>query len=375
MVAYLDCNATTPLDPAVRDVMLHYFDVEYGNAGSRTHEFGARAKRAVQEAREQVACVVEASPDEVIFTSGATESNNIALLGLAPFGEANGKKHIVTTAIEHKAVLEPCQELERRGFEVTYVEPSSDGRVSAKAVAGAVRADTLLVSVMHVNNETGIIQPVKEIADELAATETFFHVDAAQGFGKELSDLRTRGIQLLSVSGHKIYGPKGVGALVLRRHKRLVPLRPISFGGGQERGLRPGTQPVALIAALGAAAEQALLKNEERREACIAIRERLWTALEPLGARLNGSFEHLAANTINLSFPAVDSEAVMLCVKDLAAFSNGSACTSSSYEASHVLKAMHLSQDTIDGACRFSWCHSSTEPDWLQVAARIKQLM
>lgn len=375
MVAYLDCNATAPLDPAVREVMLHYFDIEYGNAGSRTHEFGARAKQAVQKARKQLGAVVDATPDEVIFTSGATESNNLAILGLAAFGEAEGKRHIVTTAIEHKAVLEPCEELERRGFEVSYVKPNADGRVPVDAVLKAVRSDTLLVSVMHVNNETGMIQPIAEIAEGLGNTGSFFHVDAAQGFGKELSQLRSTKISLISVSGHKIYGPKGVGALIVRRGETRVPLNPLLFGGSQERGLRPGTLPVPLIAAIGEAAEQAVLQNSERTRACIAVRDRLWAAFEPLGVCLNGSFEHLAANCINLSFPGADSEAVMLCTKDIAAFSNGSACTSSSYEPSHVLKSMELSRERIDGAVRLSWCHESEEPDWAALASRVEQLI
>jgi cysteine desulfurase len=374
MVAYLDCNATTPLDPAVREVMLHYFDVEYGNAGSRTHEFGVRAKQAVQKARRQVAEVVDAVPDEVIFTSGATESNNLAILGLAAFGEAEGKKHIVTTAIEHKAVLEPCEELERRGFEVVYIAPKKEGRVSVDDVLSAVRSDTLLVSVMHVNNETGMIQPVAEIAEGLAATESFFHVDAAQSFGKELAGLRTDRVHLISISGHKIYGPKGVGALIVRRRRRAPPLMPLSFGGGQERGLRPGTQPVALIAALGEAAEQALSNIGQRRNACLAFQRQLWTALEPVGAQLNGTWENLIPNTANISFPGVDSEAILLCAKDIGAFSNGSACTSSTYSPSHVLTAMGLERERVDSACRFSWCHTTGDVDWSLFAQRVTQL-
>lgn len=374
MVTYLDCNATTPLDPVVREVMLHYFDVEYGNEGSRTHEFGARAKQAVQKARKQLAAVVDATPDEIVFTSGATESNNLAILGLASFGESQGKKHLVTTAIEHKAVLEPCEELERRGFQVSYISPNADGRVEAKDVLSAIRPDTLLVSVMHVNNETGMIQPIGEIAKLLGEWDTFFHVDAAQGFGKELEDLHSKRIDLISVSAHKIYGPKGIGALVARRCRRALPIKSIGFGGGQERGLRPGTLPVPLIAALGEAAEQAVLHNATRRDACLRMQRSLWSALEPLTPTLNGSWEYLAPNAMNVSFVGLDSEAVMLSTKEIASFSNGSACTSSTYAPSHVLMAMGLEGDRIDGACRFSWCHMTDEPNWEHLTQRIMQL-
>ncbi|HMN14408.1 MAG TPA: aminotransferase class V-fold PLP-dependent enzyme, partial [Bellilinea sp.] len=214
---YLDCNATTPLDPEVRDILLHFLNTEFGNEGSRTHEYGARAKQAVQKARDQVAAVVAAKRDEVIFTSGATESNNLAILGLQQAGEGQGKKHIITTAIEHKAVLEPFDALERAGFEVTRVGVGADGSVDPEAIRAALRSDTLLVSVMHVNNETGIRQPLDSIADILKNHPAYFHADAAQGFGKDLEPLRNPRIDLISISGHKIYAPKGIGALVMRR--------------------------------------------------------------------------------------------------------------------------------------------------------------
>jgi len=252
---YLDCNATTPLDPRVRQVLLRYLDEEYGNEGSRTHEYGSAAKRAVQQARDQVASVVDCKREEVLFTSGATESNNLAILGLVDFGIANNRRHIVSTMIEHKAVLEPLADLESRGFEVTYVKPQADGIVRAVDVLSALRPDTLLVTVMHVNNETGVIQPVDEIASGMANHLAFLHVDAAQSFGKIAVTLKNQRIDLISVSGHKIYAPKGIGALITRRRGyEKVPLKPLMFGGGQERGIRPGTLPVALIAALGEAA-------------------------------------------------------------------------------------------------------------------------
>ena len=248
MAVYLDCNATTPLEPEVQREMLRFFEGEFGNAGSRTHEFGARAKQAIQKARDQVAALVSAQREEVIFTSGATESNNLAILGLAAFGEQSKRRHIISTQIEHKAVLEPLEELERRGFEVEFLAPNSDGRVETEKIHAALRPDTLLVSVMHANNETGVIQPIEEIATILGKHAAYFHVDAAQTFGKLIEPLRNPRIDFISASAHKIYGPKGVGALIARRRGfDRAPLTPLLFGGGQERGLRPGTLPVPLI--------------------------------------------------------------------------------------------------------------------------------
>jgi cysteine desulfurase len=375
MIAYFDCAATAPLAPEARQALLHYTDVAYGNAGSRTHQLGIDAKQAVQAARAAIANVVAAQPDEVIFTSGATEANNIAILGLEEHGRKTNRRHIVTTAIEHKAVLEPVQALIGRGFEATFVGSREDGRVEADELLAAVRPDTLLVSVMHANNETGVIQPLAEIARGLDGLPAFLHVDAAQGFGKELDLLRLDRVQLVSISGHKIYAPKGVGALICRRTPERVPLTALHFGGGQERGLRPGTLPVPLIAAFGAAAAAAVADHGQRLQACLAIRERLLRALLPLGAVINGNQKHCLASTISLSFPGLDSEAVMLVLKDLVALSNGSACTSASYERSHVLTAMGLEEDRIDSALRWSWSHMTEEPDWQQVTHTIRRLL
>ena len=374
MTAYFDCAATAPLAPEAREALLRYTDLAYGNAGSRTHEFGAEAKRGADAARSAVADIVGARADEVIFTSGATEANNLALLGLRAHCESTGKRHIVTTAIEHKAVLEPVQALVKAGFEASVVAPEADGRVSADAVLAAVRPDTCVVSVMQANNETGAFQPIAAIAEGLMDHPAYFHVDAAQGFGKELASLRHPRVQLISASAHKLCGPKGVGALIARRGRERVPLSPLVYGGGQERGLRPGTLPVALIAAFGAACAAAEREIEQRRAVCVAIRGRLLEALLPLGAAINGAPDDSLASTINLSFPGLDSEAVMLVLKDVIALSNGSACTSASYEPSHVLSAMGLPCVRIEGALRFSWCHMSEEPDWTEVAARIKSL-
>lgn len=266
MAAYLDCAATTPIDPHVLDVCIRYLRDDFGNAGSRTHTAGQDARRAVERARDQVAAVVRAQRGDVLFTSGATEANNLALLGLEPYGRQTGKTHLISTAIEHRAVLEPMEELERRGFTLTLVRPDSNGVVDPQAIADAIRPETLLVSVMQVNNETGAMQPIAQIAEQIAGSPVYFHTDASQGFAKAPEALQHPRIDLISISAHKICGPKGVGALIARRRGReKPPLQPLTFGGGQERGLRPGTLPVALIAALGEAAERWSLAAAERR--------------------------------------------------------------------------------------------------------------
>ena len=372
---YLDCNATTPLDPVVRDAVTRWFAEEIGNAGSRTHEYGLQAQRAVQRARAQVAAVVDAATEEVLFTSGATESNNIAILGLAGFGESSGKRHVVTTAIEHKAVLEPIGVLAGQGFEVSVVPPTSKGIVMPDAIRAAIRSDTLLVSVMHVNNETGMCQPIRDIAGELEGHEAYLHVDAAQGFGKELEQLRSQRIDLISISSHKIFGPMGLGALVTRRRRfARPPLTPLSFGGGQERGLRPGTLPTPLIIGLGVAAETAVTDARPRAQRSAAIREKALAALLPLGIHIHGDPERSMAHVLNFSVEGVDSEALMLALKDVVAVSNGSACTSQNYRPSHVLTAMGLSADAVVGAVRMSWCHLTPDVDWNGIVSRIRSL-
>ncbi len=375
MVAYLDCNATTPIDPEVEQEFLRYIREEFGNAGSRTHEFGTRAKQAVQRARDQVAVVVKCQREEAIFTSGATESNNLALLGLREHGEKTGRKYIITTAIEHKAVLEPLEFLAARGFTVTLLKPDAGGSVSAEQVAAALQPDTLLVSVMHVNNETGVIQPLDDIAKALAQHEAFFHVDAAQGFGKRIAELQNPRLDLISISGHKIYAPKGIGALVTRRRGyERPPLTPLTFGGGQERGLRPGTLPVALIVALGKAAEVATRDHQKRTKRCEQIKRAALTAFQQIGGVPTGDQNKTVPSTFNVAIPGLDSEAVMLALKELVAISNGSACTSQNYTASHVLTAMNLPDDHIKGALRFSWCHMTTDVSWNEVVRVIASL-
>ena len=361
---YLDCAATCPIDPRVQAELRRYAEVDFGNAGSRTHAYGQTARQAVERARAHVARVVDARRNEVVFTSGATESNNLAILGLESFGRAERRTHLVGTKIEHHAVLEPLRVLVARGFDLTLVDPEPGGWVDADRVAAAVRPDTLLVSVMQVNNETGIQQPIAEIADRLAGSQAFLHVDAAQGFGKALAALRHRRVDLISVSGHKICGPKGTGALIARRRDGArPPLTPLLYGGGQELGLRPGTLPVALIAAFGKAAELALDEHDVRLATAQGFQERLLAALAPLAPRVHGDADRRLPYILNLSIPGWDKETLIEAWADLAAISDGAACTSQSYTCSHVLAAMGLSPEEEAGAVRLSWCHLSELPD------------
>jgi cysteine desulfurase len=375
MTAYLDCNATTPIEPSVGELVVRYTLEEFGNAGSRTHEFGARAKQAVQEARDHVGKVVGASREDVVFTSGATESNNLAILGLAAEGERTGKKHLISTRIEHKAVLEPLEVLEKAGFQVTLLDVDERGWVEPDALRAALRDDTLLVSVMQVNNETGVSQPIQEITKIIEDHPAYFHVDAAQGFGKEIASLASPRLDLISLSGHKIYGPKGVGALIIRRrgYKR-PPLEPLIYGGGQERGLRPGTLPVPLVVGLGEAARVALRDSDARAKACNSIREQALADFAAIGAIVNGDPQRILPHVLNISIPGVSAEAAMVALKGIVAISNGSACTSHSYTPSHVLEAMGFEKERILSSLRISWCHMTPDVDWSEVAARLAKL-
>jgi cysteine desulfurase len=307
-----------------------------------------------------------------VFTSGATESNNLAILGLAEHGVAVGKRHLVSTEIEHKAVLEPLEVMKRRGFEVTLVPPEENGRVDADKILAAVRGDTLLVSLMQVNNETGVIQPVDAVAKLLADREVLLHVDAAQGFGKLLDSLRNDRIDLISISSHKIFGPVGVGALVIRhRRGETIPLCPLLFGGGQELGLRPGTLPAALISGFGLAAELAMHEAEQRRQICLQIRQEIQNGLRPLCPVIHGDLELSLPHVLSVSFPRWDGDQVVEALEGIAAVSTGSACTSVCATASHVLAAMNVGQPELDGAIRFSWSHATDATQLRDVLERI----
>ena len=358
MSIYLDCNATTPIEPEVVEKMNNYLTTDFGNEGSHTHSFGSVAKKAVHEATDHVVSLVNASRNEIIFTSGATESNNIAILGLKDYGLKNNKKHIITSAIEHKAVLEPIQELEKVGFEVDIINVDKSGRVNPKDIKDKLREDTLLISIMAVNNETGVIQPINEIIEIIKDHDCYFHVDAAQMYGKDVDTLSNKRIDLTSISGHKVFGPKGIGALVTRlRNFNKPPLQPLFFGGGQQAKLRPGTLPVHLIVGLGVAAKIAKKNLKKRQEQNKKIYDQIIKLMKSLNGNLNGDEKYLLGNCINFSVPNVDAEAFMLTTKDLISISNGSACTSSTYEPSHVIKAMNNNENIVKGAVRISWCH------------------
>ena len=366
MGIYLDYSASTPIDERVLEKMIDIYRNHYGNADSRTHQFGSDARSIVEDARMKTGKLFDTAPEFVFFTSGSTESNNMAVLGLEEYGNASGRKHILTTAMEHKSVLEPCRRLEKRGFEVEYLRPGENGRISAGEVLKRVRPDTLLVSVMHVNNETGTLQPVRELGEVLRDSEVYFHVDASQSCGKLVEELRMLPCDLLSASAHKMYGPQGIGILIIRnKNGRRSALQPILFGGGQERGMRPGTLPVALIAGLGEAAEILTREYRDNQEKYKRNQETILEILRDSGVRyqINGDLAYHMETTLNISFEGYDSEALMLSLEaeDIAGISNGSACTSHSYEPSYVLQAMGLDAERIASAVRISWGREPVE--------------
>ena len=358
MGVYLDYNASAPIDSCVLDVMLDVYRNVVGNSDSRTHDFGENSRKVVENARGQVARLLNVSTGEVFFTSGSTESNNIAIRGLREYAIANNKMHVITSTIEHKAVLETVKSLERKGFTVDLVQPEEDGRVDAKKVLSLVKDDTLLVSLMHANNETGVIQPVKEIGEALEEKGILFHIDATQSCGKLVPELKELKYNMLSLSAHKLSGPQGVGALILRKKRyKLPPIKAITFGGQQEHGIRPGTVPVALVAGLGKACELAEENYENNMLRYIQNKKAVMSLIEKSGLdfEINGNQEFCMPNTVNVSFRGVKSEALMLYSKQYCAVSNGSACTSNDYSPSYVLTAMGLDADRISSAIRISW--------------------
>jgi cysteine desulfurase len=360
---YLDYAATTPVDPAVAAAMVACLTTEgdFGNASSATHVFGHRAAARIQTARAQVAALIGAEPDEMTFTSGATESNNLAILGLARSNADRGR-HVITTRIEHKAVLDPCKRLEREGFVVTYLSPDLEGRVGVAAVRAALRPDTILVSVMFVNNEIGVIQDVGGIGALCRDRGIAFHTDAAQAVGKIPIDVSKLPIDFLSLTGHKFYGPKGAGALYVRRGSRPL-LKPLLFGGGQERGLRPGTLPTHQIVGLGAACELAMRQLAADQERLTALRERLWKGLADLGGvHLNAEGAPRVPGILSVSFEGVEGESLVTSLTSLA-LSTGSACNSASEEPSYVLRSLGRATQLAQSTLRFSLGRNTTEAD------------
>lgn len=349
--AYLDNQATTPLDPRVLDAMMPYMTGKFGNPHSRSHAFGWEAEDQIEKARESVANLIGASAKEIIFTSGATESNNLAIKGVASYNPA--KKHIITTSTEHKCILASCRHLEDSGYAVTYLPVQTDGLISLSELEQAIRPDTAMVSIMAVNNEIGVIQPIEEIGKLCRSKGVLFHTDGAQAVGKIPLDMKH--IDLMSISGHKLYGPKGIGALYIRRRNPRVRMRPQIDGGGQERGLRSGTLATPLVVGLGRAAEIALVEMERDRRHIDALSQRLYNGLTSRlpDVTLNGSFSKRYCGNLNMSFSCVEGESLLMGLSKQIAISSGSACTSASLEPSYVLRAIGVGEELAHTSLRF----------------------
>ena len=358
---YLDHHATTPLDKRVLDEMMPYFTEKFGNASSLDHPFGYDASVAVEDAREKIANAIGARHDEIVFTSGATESNNLALKGIAHFYQKRGK-HIITLKTEHKAVLDTCRQLEREGFEVTYLDPLPNGLLDIDLFKKTIREDTILASFMHVNNEIGVIQDLQTIGDICRENKVFFHVDAAQSVGKIEIDLTALPVDLMSFSAHKIYGPKGMGALYVSRKPR-VRLEAQIHGGGHERGMRSGTLATHQIVGMGEAFAIAKAEMKEEHARTLKLRQRLYAGFSDMEeVVVNGDLDQRIAGNLNISFNYVEGESLMMAISDVAV-SSGSACTSSSLEPSYVLRALGLSDELAHSSIRFSVGRYTTEKD------------
>lgn len=358
--AYFDYNATTPVDPLVLEAMLPYFGLHFGNAASRTHVFGAEAEEAVSKARQQLARLLKADPKEVVFTSGATESINLAIKGAWEANQHLGN-HIITVSTEHKAVLDTCEHLARLGADITYLQPDGEGLITADQVEAALKPSTLLISVMAANNETGVLQPIQEIGTIARQHGVLFHTDATQAVGKLPLSFADSPIDLLSLSGHKLYGPKGIGALIARKN---VALTAQQDGGRHERGRRSGTLNVPGIVGLGEAANQARLQLADESGRMATLRDRLEAGIlsQLPSASVNGNRRFRLPNTTNIAFAGVDGELLLLSLNEIAV-SNGSACTSASTDPSHVLKAMGLSDDLAYSSVRFSLGRFTSETE------------
>ncbi|ADZ43529.1 cysteine desulfurase [Yersinia enterocolitica] len=360
---YLDYAATTPVDPRVAEKMMQYLTLDgiFGNPASRSHKFGWQAEEAVDIARNDIAALVGADPREIVFTSGATESDNLAIKGAANFYQKKGK-HIITCKTEHKAVLDTCRQLEREGFEVTYLAPQSNGIIDLKQLEAAMREDTILVSIMHVNNEIGVVQDIAEIGEMCRSRGIIFHVDATQSVGKLLIDLSKLKVDLMSFSAHKVYGPMGIGALFVRRKPR-IRIEAQQHGGGHERGMRSGTLPVHQIVGMGEAYRIAKEEMESEAARLRSLRLRLWNGIKDIEeVYLNGDLENGVPGILNVSFNYVEGESLIMALKDLAV-SSGSACTSASLEPSYVLRALGMNDELAHSSIRFSLGRFTTEEE------------
>jgi cysteine desulfurase len=370
---YMDYSATTPVDPRVAEKMCQYLtpDGMFGNPASRSHKFGWDADDAVEQARSDVAALLNADPKEIVWTSGATESDNLAIKGAAHFYRKQGK-HIITSKTEHKAVLDTCRQLEREGFEVTYLDPEPNGLIDLAKLEAAMRDDTILVSIMHVNNEIGVIQDIEAIGELTRARKILFHVDAAQSAGKVPLDMERMKVDLLSLSAHKIYGPKGIGALYVRRKPR-VRLEAQMHGGGHERGMRSGTLATHQIVGMGEAFRLAKAEMAQDNERIMQLRDRLWNGIKGMDeVYLNGDLEHRVAGNLNISFAYVEGESLIMALKDFAV-SSGSACTSASLEPSYVLRALGREDELAHSSIRFTIGRFTTEEEVDYVIGLISQ--
>ncbi|MFN0103230.1 MAG: IscS subfamily cysteine desulfurase [Bryobacteraceae bacterium] len=368
---YFDNHATTPVDPRVLDAMLPYFTEHFGNAASRNHAYGWAAEDAVEKARKQIASLIGATSKEIVFTSGATESNNLALKGVAEMYAEKGN-HIITAATEHKAVLDTCKHLEKKGCRVTYLPLKGDGLIDLDMLRDAITDKTILISIMYANNEIGVLQPIKEIGKIAKERGVLFHTDAVQAVGKVPVNVIEDGIDLMSITGHKIYGPKGVGALYVRRKSPRVQLTAQMDGGGHERGMRSGTLNVPAIVGLGAACEIAQKEMPTESVRLRALRDRLRAKLEASleEVYINGTMEHRLPNNLNMSFAYVEGESLLMGINDIAV-SSGSACTSATLEPSYVLKALGLGDDLAHTSIRFGLGRFNTEEEVDYVAKKM----
>jgi len=368
---YMDYHATTPVDPRVLEAMMPYFTERFGNAASRNHSFGWQAEEAVEKGRKQIADLIGASPKEIVFTSGATESDNLAIKGVAEMYAERGN-HIITAATEHKAVLDTCKKLEKHGFRVTYLPVKGDGLIDLDMLREAITDKTILISIMRANNEIGVLQPIAEIGRMARERGVLFHTDAVQAVGKIPVNVEKDNIDLMSISGHKIYGPKGVGALYVRRKSPRVQLTAQMDGGGHERGMRSGTLNVPGIVGLGEACELCGKEMAEESARLGALRDKLRHALESEldEVYINGSMEHRLPNNLNMSFAYVEGESMLMGIKDIAV-SSGSACTSASLEPSYVLKALGVGDDLAHTSIRFGLGRFNTEEEVDYTAQRV----
>jgi cysteine desulfurase len=369
---YLDYASTTPVDPAVADKMMQFLTPtgQFGNPASRSHVFGWQAEAAVEDARNDVATLIGADPREIVWTSGATEANNLAIKGCAHFNQRKGK-HVITSRIEHKAVLDTCRQLEREGWEVTYLDPDSNGLIQPKMVADAIREDTTVVSIMHVNNELGTLNDIASIGAICRAKKVFFHVDAAQSAGKTAIDVEAMNVDMMSFSAHKIYGPKGIGALYVRRKPR-VRIEAQMHGGGHERGMRSGTLPTHQIVGMGEAFKVGFHNLAEESARIEALRTRLWEGVSDMEeVHLNGSEDQHVPGIVNISFAFVEGESLIMALRDLAV-SSGSACTSASLEPSYVLRALGLNDEMAHSSIRFSIGRYTSEDDIDNAIAKVR---